>query len=456
MAPSVRRVRRTSHVLAAGDRSTIRSINHADVVTTFAGLGRFLASEQWLGRTNRYSQDTIGRIKADVKSGALRSPRQLAQYIAASSLLHSADGWSYLGKAVAALLRGDPHRSRHLAYYAELRAALSLLASQGLGILNHQHFAITSANGVSQLRTSRGTHEVVWSCLEYWAKRPSSGELFSTIVRPYGRPLTDWFSRLGGGGAVAAQVREWFRLWGMDLRIFADDRDARNVSSYRPDGIPTSWKLDPAETLGFVRAIWESFEPASNSIFDAVDREILRIALEARYRGQFGADPQAERHKFDGWLKPVLDNQGFSTGIAEQWRSYLTRSANSEDAAIFRFAKLPPTNPISHFGVISRASLLLRIAAGATRKLVEEAGLQYSLIEFWVRDFAKSRGIRDDDPQNLIDLWADIPPLLQDIEAFQSKYETDKQTFFRSGAELSDAIIGLSSFERVALWSTMQ
>lgn len=450
------RKRGPSPVLGVRDRSIIRSINQAHVSATFAGLERFLASDQWLGRTNRYSQNTVGKIKSDLKIGGIRSPRQLAQYIAASSLLHGADGWSYLGKAVAALLRGDPHRSRHLAYYAELRAALSILASRGIGIINHQHFVISAENQILRLNTQRGTHEVVWSCLEYWAKRPSSGQLFSTVVTPYGRQLADWLTPLGGGGTVAAQVQEWFRLWGVDLKVFADDRDARNVSSYRPDGIPTSWKLDPSKTLEFVRSIWESFEPSSNSIFEEIDREILRLALESKFQGQLGIDPKLNSAKFGGWLKQVVDYQGLSDAAATQWSSYLTRQVAQDDSAIFRFAKDSPTDPDSHFGVLSRAALLLRLAVGSTRELVDQAGIRFDSLEFWAHEFGKSRGIWDDDTkEHLTNLWADIPPLLQDVEAFQAKYAVDQQTFFRSGAELSPAIVGLTSFERVALWSVL-
>jgi hypothetical protein len=68
--------------------------------------------------------------------------RHLAQYIAASSILHCADGWSYLGRAINCLLKGDPHRVVHLAYYAELRAALSLLASEAIGVFSRNNFVI--------------------------------------------------------------------------------------------------------------------------------------------------------------------------------------------------------------------------------------------------------------------------------------------------------------------------
>jgi hypothetical protein len=262
---------------------------------------------------------------------------------------------------------------------------------------------------------------------------------------------------LGGASAVAPQVQQWFRSWGIDLKVFADDRDARNVSSYRPDGIPASWRLDPVETLNFTKSIWESFEPASNSLFEEIDSEILRIALESKFKGQFGIDPRANSEKYGAWLKPNIEYQNFSDDVGSRWLSFLTRGISPDDSVLFRFAGDPPSVENSHLGVIARAALLLRLAVGSTRKLVEEAGLQFSIMEFWAHEFGKSRGICDDGTaEDFINLWGDIPPLLQDVEAFQAKYELSEQTFFRSGMELSGAIVGLGSFERVALWSVMQ
>jgi hypothetical protein len=134
-----RRRRRPGIGVSSSDRLTIQSINRSDVEETFSGLERFIKQRTWIGRANRYSRDTIRRIKSDIGIGGVRSPRQLSQYVAASTVLHCADGWSYLGKAISCLLRGDPHRCRHLAYYAELRAALSLLASEGVGIFQDRH-----------------------------------------------------------------------------------------------------------------------------------------------------------------------------------------------------------------------------------------------------------------------------------------------------------------------------
>jgi len=123
--------------LVKEDRRLIRSLSRSNVEVTFSGLKPFIARSKWLGVTNRYSKDTIAKIKSDASAKKIREPQQLSQYISASCLLHCSDGWSYLGKAILSILRGDPHRARHLAYYAELRAAVALLATEGIGIFNN-------------------------------------------------------------------------------------------------------------------------------------------------------------------------------------------------------------------------------------------------------------------------------------------------------------------------------
>src|ERR1700685_1183046 len=120
--------------LSPHDCLTIQSLSRANVEMTLSGLRRFARQYKWVGTTNRYSLDTVGKISSDSSAGGkIRNPRHLSQYIAASCILHCSDGWSYLGKAIMSLLRGDPHRCRHLAYYAELRAVMSLVATEGIG-----------------------------------------------------------------------------------------------------------------------------------------------------------------------------------------------------------------------------------------------------------------------------------------------------------------------------------
>src|SRR5689334_737896 len=150
---------RRRQALSISDRAIIRTkLSRENVETTFSGMRRFICESQWIGSSNRYGADTIQRIQSDNKKNRVREPRQLSQYIAASTLLHCADGWSYLGRAFTALLGGDSSRAIHLAYYAELRAAMSLLATEGIGVFSNAHFFIDAPNSAKLMQTRSGTH----------------------------------------------------------------------------------------------------------------------------------------------------------------------------------------------------------------------------------------------------------------------------------------------------------
>lgn len=101
------------------------------------------------------------------------------------------------------------------------------------------------------------THRFTWLCLDYWASRPSSGQLFTSVVKPYGRNLGDWLVPLGGGTSITPQAGVWFWQWGMDLKKVPEDRDARNDSSYQPDGIPDAWRTNAPAALRFDSASTE-------------------------------------------------------------------------------------------------------------------------------------------------------------------------------------------------------
>ena len=148
--------------LSQRDLLLIQSLDSANVGKTFYGLRRFIKRQGWIGKNNKYSIDTVKKIVAKSKAGHIQEARHLSQYIAASCVLHCADGWAYLGKAILAVLRGDPHRSRHFGYYAELRAAMSLLASEGIGVFDKKHAVIDARNSVALFTGNYGTHQFAW------------------------------------------------------------------------------------------------------------------------------------------------------------------------------------------------------------------------------------------------------------------------------------------------------
>jgi hypothetical protein len=442
--------------IAQVDQPVLRRLRRENVEMTLAGLGRYMTGSTWLGLQNRYVSETIKTLSDEAKRGIIVNPTQLSEFIAASCLPHCGDGWSYLGRAIWSLLRGDPHRARHLAYYAELRAATALLATEGIGVFHREHFAITGPSKATELGTKKGTHFFAWDCLEFWSSQPSSASLFAQIVRPYGLSLESWCTPLGGALTLVPHAKSWFRQWGMDLQMFLDDHRVRNVSSYQPDGIPRIWYVDGHSVVNFVRSLWEALEPSSACRFDAIDRHILRISLERHFAGRYGTSAKRNRVKFEKFVKPIIEQQGLSTEINRQWLEFMNRKVNPDDMEIFKYSQRQPDDITSSaFAVISRATLLLRAASGSTSMLFQAANHSTAPFKFWWEKFGLARGLwqGEKDVGDLQDLWSDIRDSLMEIDAFQAKHAKDNQTVFRLGEEVSKAMVTLGSCERVALWS---
>jgi hypothetical protein len=379
----------------------------------------------------------------------------LAQYISASIVLHALDGWSYLGRAIACLMAGDTHRGLHFAYYAELRAAMSLLASAGIGIFNRKHYIVPTENATTKLESSDGTHVLAWSALEYWAQLPASGTLFAKLVRPEGRTLDEWFQPHGGPTTLAPQAKAWFMQWGMDLKLATKDRDARNESSYRPDGIPHIWDVSARDALGFVRNTWMALEPSSTSSFDSIDRHILRLALESYYRGLTGKPATGTDPAFQVLIGTTLSAQGLAKSAEDRLRSFLLRQSAPNDPAIFPYsAKKPGNTGDDPFAVLSRAVLLLRIATGSAHDLLAAGGIDSAAISFWWTKIGEVRGLWEPGsaPDSLTDLWADIEEALLETaqleKAQPNAFESTRSVAFDAAGRFNI----FSSHKRVGLW----
>jgi hypothetical protein len=443
--------------LNSRDALVVEALSRTDVVSTLAGLQRFFPEPAWLGRTNRYSSNTVKRIKTELAAGGLRNQRNLAQYISASGLLHCSDGWSYLGKALLSLVRGDPHRCRHAAYYAELRAAMAILATQGVGVFDRNHFVIRAPNQVSRLSSSAGTHAIAWDALETWGSQTTSGSAFASIIKPYGRSLSDWLEPIRPAGIIWPQARKWLLQWGLDLKLPAKDRSARNESSYRVDGIPEAWYLNAPQTLTFARDVWTALEPASNSVFDSIDRHILRMTLESVFRSRTNRDASDDPARFADLVSMTVQHQDLGLKLAEDWTKFLTREISSQDLTIFALSGQKPNSiqGSSCESMISRAVLLLRIASGSTVELMRDAGITNESVQFWWQSLGQNRGIWDGqwEEGQLTDLWADVQTFIGDLEAFRQITPDEEQSFYRIADKLGGVLVGLSTCERVAIWS---
>ena len=437
------------------NRPILASLSGANVEKTLFGLKRFTADNRWLSKNNRYVHNTKNQIQSEMQNGGIVHPRNLSQYIAASCLLHCSDGWSFLGKAISSLLRGDPHRACHLAYYAELRAAMSILATNGIGVFNNQHFVIDAPHSVRNLPNKSNTHEFVWDCLDNWAQSHTSGYSFADMIRPYGRNLDDWLTPIGGASSILPHARDWFGQWGMDLMFFSDDRNARNNSSYRPDGLHDVWKIDTFTALNFVKDLWVLLEPSPTS-FGLIDQHILRLSLEGVFESKSGKSAKDDKIGFKNMASSVVLAQNLGPAIGKTWLNFLTRSHNGENPSIFTFSEQPAEeNGESVFAIMSRAALLLRIASGANSKLFKNTGFEVDTLSFWWRRVGDTRGLWDeiDDTNELVNLWNDIADSIEDIESFQTAYKPENQSFYKFALNCGNSIPSISSFELPMIWN---
>ena len=273
------------------NQTLLANISPVGVEGTLASSRALLASNRWLHSANRYATGVVGEITRNVGPPSSQNTQHLAQYIAVSTLLHCSDGWSFLGRSINALLNGDEGTALHLAYYAELRAAMSLLATQGIGAFDRRHFLIDGSNSVTAFPESAPTHVFVWDCVEAWAQTIHAANLLGEIIVPFEIKLSSWASPLGAAPIIRLSGQEWLKEWGMDLARFKDDRNARNTTSYRPTGLEFSNNGSVETATSFVRSMWSILRPTGSTGFGNLDRFLLRSLLDLRIEGSLTGRP---------------------------------------------------------------------------------------------------------------------------------------------------------------------
>jgi hypothetical protein len=154
-----------------------------------------------------------------------------------------------------------------------------------------------------------------------------------------------------------------------------------------------------------------------------------------------------------------MHHQNFSDAAMEEWFKFVTRKTIPDNLSIFDFSRESPENLVNSApAIISRATLLLRLASGSTAFLIQEAGIAADSLSFWWETLGQGRGLWDGPrkAEDLMDLWSDIEMILVDVDRFETSSNSVDQTFFRIGSELGHTLATLSSCERVAIWSMTQ
>lgn len=445
--------------LTIEQRDALDKASAVKIKEALQNLRNQFVSTRWLDTSNPYARDCIKMLIAHTLPGHSVSGNDLSQYIAVSAPHHCADGWTLLGRALDANARGDAGTAVHLAYYAELRAAMSLLATEGIGIFNDRHFVVTSSGSCSPIgkldkqgRSNHGTHAMAWLALEYWAGLPRSADLFRCIIKPSGIPLGEWLDAFGGRSTSHPLAIKWLETWGLDLKRLSEDREARNQASYRPARLNHGVALRVLDCSDFIQKLWLLHEPSNQSRFDKLDRYLLRLSIDASFK----ALPKPAGRKLDDRLYTMLKFILSDDVLINQWMDFLRRIKQPDDPILTVEAAETASvgDPRHHLQVLSRAAMLLRVATGACAELLRSGPFGRTDLEFWWKPLGEERGLwaPDNEPTDLTELWRDINDAIEDIQQWEVTNGGAPVSHAQWRRDLAHQISVTGECERIALW----
>jgi len=344
------------------------------------------------------------------------------------------------------------HAARHFAYYAELRAALSILSCVGIGVLDRWNCIVNAAAGLESAddparSNPLGTHAMAWLALEEWASSPNSGGFIGQSITLRKVAFDDCLNAMWPGNAGRPIAQELILNWGFDLSRVLDDRHARNASSYTAQALnPISSSAD--ETLDFLIEFWSQFEPDAGDPFMQLDRYLFRLMVEAQFKNIGGRPSQLvpDIEKRYEQLEPSIQS------VVK--KDFLTRNAAGDDPSLIKKARSfsTPSHPTE---MISRAALLLRSATAIVTRTLFDAGINTSAdLRFWSEAYGENLGFWNaaGPPSPMNELWADVRQAMEDAANVRSSGPSP----FSRLDWASSAVNGLpriSETERIALWS---
>lgn len=431
--------------LTLKEKSSLGKASGFAIRQTIPKLKRHWGNRSWLSSRNPYLKNTRRRGSQKLL------PDPLCEYIAASAIVHCFDGWSYLGRALEAEISGDQNAARHLGYYAELRAAMSLLASEGIGIVNRDYIIVEAPQKCTKLkkRRSYGTHQFAWDALENWAGLPSSNILFQ-VIKPSGIPLQVWLGQFGGGGTFVA--KRWLLQWGLDLSRFSDDREARNLASYQPSALSTPKPRTIHDVMVSVSQLWKMCNPEVSGGFPILDSHLLRISLEML----MPLPRKIRREKaYRNRVKNMLNGLDLSVDSRKRWNEFLNYELEGKKPQIIQDANGKDNlySPNYSKQILARATLLLRVATGLSADLLDQAGSTVKAdLEFWWQSQAVRRRLWPEKSpvDSFPDLWQDVEWALESIDEWMGQNSSaDRYSLWQNyNFETST----LTTTERACLW----
>lgn len=432
--------------------SELDQASDAAIRRAFHDLMPQFRASRWLDPQNPFLTNT------DKVVGTLRVKKRLPplnEYIAVSTVLHCFDGWAFLGRGLAASILGDLPSARHFAYYAELRAAMSILASQGIGVFNRTHIVVHD-DGTSTPKTPKtqgGTHIFARLALRRWAER-GGPRVLSRIVAPAGLPLANWLALFDDSPETQDLfATEIVKEWGLDIDLFGLDQDARNEASYRPNTLSFTSDSSSSDRLSFAAELWRLCEPGYGGAFRTFNRHLLLHSVATLFKHRFGQSVRQSPQKYERHICRMLNGLPLSPRDRDNYYQFLVPGTGLTD--LIRSAQQKPSRATigSSVPILSRATLLLHLATGCGRDLLTSIPDFRDLFRFWWEKIGGHRTlwVADSPPELCSDLWSEPADALEKIsEGINPPSSLNSHSVL--WRDYAEQVAVLGTTERICLW----
>lgn len=440
--------------------NTVANSSNVAIVDGFERIVRnYIPNERWIGKRNYYAHDTVKKTDNTQNIGQVKE-KQLTEYIAASTVLHCYDGWNFISRAVESLINNDVSSAIHYIYYAELRAVMSFMANEGIGIFNNKHFWFDMNSRcafveVQQNNYRIGTHGLAEKCLTEWSNLQSKKDNLFKLIRIKNHRLSQWINSTNfttGNGYSSEIVGKWLSDWSVDLKL-SMDQDLRNEMSYRPH-FNLNY-LNVKDTVDKLNQIWQAIEPTESSRFSELDLHLSRIALERVFINSTGKPLNGRfRGRYISFLNNTFDNIGESR--TQVLYEFLLRNRDPQDHFIIQQAKKDKNNNSINlsdpFPMLCRAILLLRLSSGCVFELFENSTLNKKDLRYWWEDICLNKGIIaiKNDEQFPADLYTDIKDSFTTI--LERSTSESWSSVRNTSINYADEFNIIKQFQRVCFW----
>lgn len=369
--------------------------------------------------------------------------QNIAEYIAASCLTHLYDGWNYLSTAMRAFVRNDVGVCGHAGYYAELRAALSLLSVNGVVICRREGLYLKSDLTIETLYAGDPTHVAVWEALKAYAQLPATTSdkvQVDSTIKVEGVSIEDWIVQLSGVGCSRTTFNSLLLECGADLERYSKDKDGRNKYSYSPTALE-QYRIFSGEYIrGKIKTFWELFEPLATGNLDKFDMYILQSVF-CKHRDKMGWSIS----EYESNVKSVINRLGLGHNVDLIFEKLcreryelpfrLDEDGGADGACL-------------HVGMLIRACFMLRLATAACRDLLLSAGVSSQDLDVWLMHCQKDRFMWQAPVPNYRyeDLWVDVDDSLTSLNTYAPR---DNETWLETEARSLEI---LSRTEYIMLW----